>query len=145
MAKKIRDFKSKKAKGLKRSILLYFNTFFIDFVNGKKWKLNNKYLKNITSKDNVSEFFNTLQELSQNVNEQKEYLSLSVDLLRIIFPSLEEENKSDDKNLDEGKDEEDSSAHFARRPARSRGKRSNDRQYNQCLDPPAPDQYRRRR
>ena len=54
-----------------------------------------------------SEFFNTLQELSKNIKEQKEYLSLSVDLLRIIFPSLEEENKPDDKNLEEGKDDED--------------------------------------
>ena len=97
----------KKQKDSKDLFYFTLTLFFIDFVNGKKWKLNNKHLKNITSKENVSEFFNTLQELSQNIKEQKEYLSLSVDLLRIIFPSLEEENKPDDKNLDEGKDEED--------------------------------------
>ena len=105
--KRLQILNLKKQKDSKDLFYFTLTLFFIDFVNGKKWKLNNKYLKNITSKDNVSEFFNTLQELSQNIKEQKEYLSLSVDLLRIIFPSLEEENKPDDKNLDEGKDEED--------------------------------------
>ena len=105
--KRLEILNLKKQKDSKDLFYFTLTLFFIDFVNGKKWKLNNKHLKNITSKDNVSEFFNTLQELSQNIKEQKEYLSLSVDLLRIIFPSLEEENKPDDKNLDEGKDEED--------------------------------------
>ena len=105
--KRLEILNLKKQKDSKDLFYFTLTLFFIDFVNGRKWKLNNKYLKNITSKDNVSEFFNTLQELSQNIKEQKEYLSLSVDLLRIIFPSLEEENKPDDKNLDEGKDEED--------------------------------------
>jgi cobaltochelatase CobT len=105
--KRLEILNLKKQKDSKDLFYFTLTLFFIDFVNGKKWKLNNKYLKNITSRDNVSEFFNTLQELSQNIKEQKEYLSLSVDLLRIIFPSLEEENKPDDKNLDEGKDEED--------------------------------------
>ncbi len=105
--KRLEILNLKKQKDSKDLFYFTLSLFFIDFVNGKKWKLNNKYLKNITSKDNLSEFFNTLQELSKNIKEQKEYLSLSVDLLRIIFPSLEEENKPDDKNLDEGKDEED--------------------------------------
>ncbi len=105
--KRLEILNLKKQKDSKDLFYFTLSLFFIDFVNGKTWKLNNKYLKNITSKDNVSEFFNTLQKLSQNIKEQKEYLSLSVDLLRIIFPSLEEENKPDDKNLDEGKDEED--------------------------------------
>ena len=105
--KRLEILNLKKQKDSKDLFYFTLTLFFIDFVNGKKWKLNNKHLKNITSRDNVSEFFNTLQELSQNIKEQKEYLSLSVDLLRIIFPSLEEENKPDDKNLDEGKDEED--------------------------------------
>ena len=71
------------------------------------WKSNNNHLKNITSKDNISKFYNTLQKLSQNIQDQKEYLNLSVDLIRIIFPSVEDESQPDDKDLDEGNDEED--------------------------------------
>ena len=41
------------------------------------------------------------------MQDQKEYLNLSVDLLRIIFPSVEDESQPDDKDLDEGNDEED--------------------------------------
>ena len=54
----------KKQKDSKDLFYFTLTLFFIDFANGKKWKLNNKHLKNITSKDNVSEFFNTLQKLS---------------------------------------------------------------------------------
>ena len=71
------------------------------------WKSNNNYLKVITSKDNISDFYDILQKLSLNIQDQKEYLNLSVDLLRIIFPSVEDESQPDDKDLDEGNDEED--------------------------------------
>ena len=105
--KRLEVLKQKKQKDSKDLFYFTLTNFFIDLVNSKTWKLNNNYLKNITSKENLSEFYNTLQELSENIRDQKEYLKLSVDLLRIIFPSIEEESNQDDKNLDDGNDEED--------------------------------------
>ena len=105
--KRLEVLKSKKQKDSKDLFYFTLTHFFIDLVNSKMWKSNNNHLKNITSKDNISKFYNTLQKLSQNIQDQKEYLNLSVDLLRIIFPSVEDESQPDDKDLDEGNDEED--------------------------------------
>ncbi len=105
--KRLEVLKLKKQKDSKDLFYFTLTHFFIDLVSYKIWKSNNNHLKNITSKDNISKFYNTLQKLSQNIQDQKEYLNLSVDLLRIIFPSVEDESQPDDKNLDEGNDEED--------------------------------------
>ena len=105
--KRLEVLKLKKQKDSKDLFYFTLTHFFIDLVNSRMWKSNNNHLKNITSKDNISKFYNTLQKLSQNIQDQKEYLNLSVDLLRIIFPSVEDESQPDDKDLDEGNDEED--------------------------------------
>ena len=101
------SLKLKKQKDSKDLFYFTLTHFFIDLVNSKIWKSNNSNLKNITSKDNISKFYNTLQKLSLNIQDQKVFLNLSVDLLRIIFPSVEDESQPDDKDLDEGNDEED--------------------------------------
>ena len=47
--KRLEILNLKKQKDSKDLFYFTLTLFFIDFVNGKKWKLNNKHLKNITS------------------------------------------------------------------------------------------------
>ena len=97
-------------KQLDTNDLVYhtLTNYFLDLSEGLFWKKNNRFLKKITTKDNNEEFLFYLGELSRLTQNQKNYMEVSVKLLRLIFPkNIESEEQDDDKNIDEGNDDEE--------------------------------------
>ena len=89
--------------------LLYFSLtkYFIDFSNDKPWRKNNELLRKITNKENNQEIYILLNNLSKYLESQKIFSENSVELLRILFPKNNDDQKKDDKNSDEGPEDED--------------------------------------
>ena len=89
--------------------LLFFTLtkYFIDISDSKEWKKSNELLKKITNKENNQEFYNLLKGLPEYLDNQKKFLEHSVNLLRLLFPKNNEEQKKNDKDTDEGPQEED--------------------------------------
>ena len=105
--KRLDLIQAKKQSDLRDLLFFTLTKYFIDISEGKDWKRSNELLKKITNKENNQEFFNFLKSLPGYLDNQKKFLELSIDLLRLLFPKNNEEQEKDDKNTDEGPQEED--------------------------------------
>ena len=105
--KRLDLIQAKKQSDLRDLLFFTLTKYFIDISEGKDWKRSNELLKKITNKENNQEFYNFLKSLPGYLDNQKKFLELSIDLLRLLFPKNNEEQEKDDKNTDEGPQEED--------------------------------------
>ena len=105
--KRLDLIQAKKQSDLRDLLFFTLTKYFIDISEGKDWKKSNELLKKITNKENNQEFYNFLKSLPGYLDNQKKFLELSIDLLRLLFPKNNEEQEKDDKNTDEGPQEED--------------------------------------
>ena len=105
--KRLDLIQAKKQSDVRDLLFFTLTKYFIDISEGKDWKRSNELLKKITNKENNQEFYNFLKSLPGYLDNQKKFLELSIDLLRLLFPKNNEEQEKDDKNTDEGPQEED--------------------------------------
>jgi len=105
--KRLNAIKSKKQSDIKDLLSFTLIKYFIDINENRKWKKNNELLKKITNKENIQEFFETLQYLSDSLEDQKDFSKKSIILLRLLFPLNTEEHKDDDKETNDGPQDED--------------------------------------
>ena len=105
--KRLESIKLKKQSDLLDLLLFTLTHFFLDASNGKIWTKKNEYLKKISTKDNHIKIFEYLSNLIGLIDNQKLFAKNSVELLRLIFPKQQDDNKPEDKNTEEGPQEED--------------------------------------
>jgi cobaltochelatase CobT len=105
--KRLEGIKLKKQSDLLDLLLFTLTHFFLDASNGKIWNKKNEYLKKISTKENINQIYEYLINFIEVINNQKLFAEYSVDLLRLIFPKQEDNNKPEDKNNEEGPQEED--------------------------------------
>ena len=105
--KRLEGIKLKKQSDLLDLLLFTLTHFFLDASNGKIWNKKNEYLKKISTKDNLIEIYEYLSNLIRLIDNQKLFAKNSVELLRLIFPKQQDDNKPEDKNTEEGPQEED--------------------------------------
>ena len=105
--KRINLIQAKKQSDIRDLLFFTLTKYFIDKSESKEWKRSNELLKKITNKENNQEFYNLLKSLPEYLDNQKKFLELSINLLRLLFPQNNEEQEKEDKNTDEGPQDED--------------------------------------
>ena len=105
--KRLESIKLKKQSDLLDLLLFTLTHFFLDASNGKIWTKKNEYLKKISTKDNHIKIYEYLSSLIGLIDNQRFFAKNSVELLRLIFPKQQDDNKPEDKNTEEGPQEED--------------------------------------
>ena len=105
--KRLEGIKLKKQSDLLDLLLFTLTHFFLDASNGKIWTKKNEYLKKISTKDNHIRIYEYLSNLIGLIDNQRLFAQNSIELLRLIFPKQQDDNKPEDKNTEEGPQEED--------------------------------------
>ena len=106
--KSISAIQSKKQLDAKDLFFFTLTKYFLDFSDNLLWKKNNKFLKKIITKENITEFLFLLNKLTNLSENQKNYSEVSVKLLRLIYPkNIDNEELEDDKKIDEGDQDEE--------------------------------------
>ena len=105
--KRLESIKLKKQSDLLDLLLFTLTHFFLDASNGKIWTKKNEYLKKISTKENHSKIYEYLTNFIEVIGSQKLFANNSIELLRLIFPKQQDDNKPEDKNTEDGPQEED--------------------------------------
>ena len=105
--KRLENIKLKKQSDLLDLLLFTLTHFFLDASNGKIWTKKNEYLKKISTKENHSKIYEYLTNFIKVIGNQKLFANNSIELLRLIFPKQQDDNKPEDKNTEDGPQEED--------------------------------------
>ena len=110
--KRIKAIQNKKQTDTKDLLYFTFTKFFFDLSEGSIWKKNNKFLKKITNKTNIGEFYNLLIKISADLADQKNFSHDTLKILRLLFPkNIEENEQKDDKDMEDGDNDEEVKEH----------------------------------
>lgn len=102
--RRVELLKQKKNTEIKDIFYVSITKFFLDLLDNKK--IHKKNFENIVTKEKRDEFFRILETLPNFLDSQELFLSKSVKLLRLIHPIEKNIEDEDDKNVNDGKDDE---------------------------------------
>ena len=105
--KRLEGIKLKKQSDLLDLLLFTLTHFFLDASEGKTWNKKNEYLKKISTKENHNQIYKHLINFIEVIDNQRLFAECSIELLRLLFPKHEDNNKPEDKNKEDGPQEED--------------------------------------
>jgi len=103
--RRIELLKQKKNTEVKDIFYVSITKYFLDLFEGKQ-KIDKKSFESIVTKENQEEFFTELEKLPHFLNSQELFLKKSLKLLRLIYPTERNIEDEDDKNINDGKDDE---------------------------------------
>jgi len=103
--RRIELLKKKKNTEVKDIFYVSITKYFLDLFEGKQ-KIDKKSFESIVTKENQEEFFTELEKLPHFLNSQELFLKKSLKLLRLIYPTERNIEDEDDKNINDGKDDE---------------------------------------
>ena len=103
--RRVELLKQKKNTEIKDIFYVSITKFFLDLFENKP-KVDQKSFESIITKENREEFFSILEKLPHFIHSQELFLKSSLELLRLIYPIEKNIEDEDDKNVNDGKDDE---------------------------------------
>ncbi len=103
--RRVELLKQKKNTEIKDIFYVSVTKFFLDLFENKP-KVDQKSFESIITKENREEFFIILEKLPYFIHSQELFLKSSLKLLRLIYPIEKNIEDEDDKNVNDGKDDE---------------------------------------